>query len=58
MVMKTTIADKTSEMFLADAIKFEATGYDIAAKGALDLAVAKEFFELNPDATVYTVTPS
>ena len=48
MVMKTTIADKTSEMF------YEASGDLEAAYGALALAEASEFFALHPEASIYT----
>ena len=42
------------DKFFADALSHEASGDLEAAYGALALALASEFFALNPEASIYT----
>jgi|TARA_R110002020_G_scaffold321244_2_gene537171 hypothetical protein len=44
------------DKFFADAVASEASGDLDEAYGALMLALASEFFALNPDATIYTLS--
>ena len=44
------------DKFFADALFYEASGELEAAYGALELAIASEFFASNPEATIYPVS--
>ena len=46
----------SADKFFADALSYEASGDLEAAYGALAMAEASEFFALNPEASIYTLS--
>ena len=56
VLLTTTEYTEYADKFFADALSYEASGDLEAAYGALALALASEFFALNPEASVHTLS--